>query len=70
MDELLKVRKYLSGIEAAEMAAAVAAVKASPTIRLNFDTTADFRTGFVTQNTPSMRIASVAHGGRGRGGGG
>jgi hypothetical protein len=70
MDELLKVRKYLTGIEAPEMAAAVAAVKASPTIRLSFDQTADFLTGFVTQNTPSMKISSVTHGGRGRGGGG
>jgi hypothetical protein len=68
MDELLKVRKYLKGIEAPEMAAAVAAVKASPTIRLNFDVTADFLTGFVTQNTPSVRVASVTHGGQGRGG--
>jgi hypothetical protein len=32
MDELLKVRKYLTGIEAPEMAAAVHAVRASPTI--------------------------------------
>ena len=32
MDELLKVRKYLKGIEAPEMAAAVTAVKALPTI--------------------------------------
>jgi hypothetical protein len=37
MDAFLKVRKYLKGIEAPEMAAAVAAVKALPTIRLNFD---------------------------------
>ena len=69
MDELLKVRKYLKGIEAPEMAAAAAAVKASPTIRLNFDQTADFLTGFVSQNSPSVRVASVTHGGRGRGGG-
>jgi hypothetical protein len=68
MDELLKVRKYLKGIEAPEMAAAVAAVKASPTIRLNFDTTADFLTGFVTQNSSSVRVASLTHGGGGRGG--
>jgi hypothetical protein len=71
MDELLKVRKYLAGIEAPEMAAAVVAVKASPTIRLNFDVTADFLTDFVSQNTPTMRMASVNHhGGRGHGGGG
>jgi hypothetical protein len=42
MDKLLKVCKYLTGIEAPEMAAAVATVKASPTFRLNFDQAADF----------------------------
>jgi hypothetical protein len=53
------------------MAAAVAAVKALPTIRLNFDVTADFLTGFVSQNTPTMIVTSVNHhGGRGHGGGG
>ena len=66
MDELLKVRKYLKGIEAPEMTAAVAAVKALPSICLNFDLTPDFLTGFLTQNSPSVQVASVTHDGRGR----
>jgi hypothetical protein len=68
----MTVWKYLAGIEARpEMAAAVAAIKASPIIRLNFDVTADFLTGFISQNTPTMRVESVNHhGGRGHGGGG
>ena len=70
MDELLKVRKYLKDIEAPEMAAAVPAVNASPTICLKFNQTADFLSGNVSQNSPSIRISSVTHGGRGRGGGG
>jgi hypothetical protein len=71
MDKNLKVRKYLTGIQAPELAAAVAAVKATPNIKSSFDLTADFLTGFVKQNTPTMRISSVTnHGGRGRGGGG
>ena len=65
MDEVLKVRKYLKGIEALEMAAAEAAVKASLTICRNFDQIADFLSGFVTQNSPSVRISSITHGGRG-----
>lgn len=39
VDELLKVCKCLKRIEAPEMAAAVAAVKACLTIRVNFDVT-------------------------------
>jgi hypothetical protein len=50
--------KILQGIEAPEMAAAAAAVKASPTIRLNFDQTAD-SDRLRDQNTPTMRVSSV-----------
>jgi hypothetical protein len=69
MDEGLKVRKYLTGIQAPEMAAAVAVVKATPNIKASFDLTSDFLTGFMKQNNSTMRISLVTnHGGRGRGG--
>jgi hypothetical protein len=71
MDKGLKVQKYLTGIQAPELAAIVAAVKATPNIKASFDLTADFLTGFVKQNNPTMGISSVTnHGGRGHGGGG
>jgi hypothetical protein len=52
MDKLLKVRKCL---KAPKMAAAIAAVKALPTICINFDQTPDFLSGFVSQNSPLLR---------------
>jgi hypothetical protein len=62
LDELLKVRKYLHGIDAPKMSAAVAAVKASPATRVNFDSTADYLTGLIKQNTPSVRVATATTG--------
>ena len=60
MLERVKVQHYLAGIQAPGMTAAMAAVRASVTLKSDFDQCADYLTIFVVQNDSQNRnVAAI-----------
>ena len=68
-DDWTRVRQLTDGIHANHMMAGIAAIKANPHYRTNFDDAVNLLRDFVIQTNPTAHnISNVQHGGRGGGG--